>query len=650
MKDINLPKYLHIDILKLIVDYLLTNNNKINYSNNSNNNNNNNNKYIIKNYYLYINEIIKLSLVSNHWYQIISNLIISNLISNNILEEWFNLFNDYLTEEEDFDERINFIAYSFNKIYDVYLTHSYFKIKVNQKYSIIKINQSVIKDYFINQVLCIYDLTYEKLLQLNKLQTEGNLKYRKIISKITYSKDVFKNLFLEGGIAKGIEKNGLLDISSNNKNNINNNNNKNNNNIVELNVYDFILENNAKGFYDLLPKEVEEYAIYKDPQPILYLNTIDYEGSQDHYNEKSFRILKYLKSKNIIFRSNYNENVHADFSLMFNSKINNQVESIRIDSDFIEPIDLQNVYELTNLHTLSIPLHFHQMILLQLGIEKLHCRGGNLLVHKDNVMQDWDKMIQSLLASKSIKNFKIFNKCYTYECINKSINSYNNENYSAASRQVKKIFSDGIKQLLSSSTFKYFKIYNMYDIISIDTFSELKNNKTLKKLVYKEKFHYGYRLFFTTSEEVAEYQFNIINYLIENVFSNGTNGGGGGDMLSNNIKHFKFSLEFPYKLKSIFESLFKHYNYFQLYSITIVIYDTLYEELLNEIINLSNKISKVQQQQQQQQQQQSIKEFKIVIEKNFSDIKHFQSILNDRNINGDNGLFVITVSNKKRIC
>ncbi|KAM9965703.1 hypothetical protein ACTFIR_005876 [Dictyostelium discoideum] len=245
-----------------------------------------------------------------------------------------------------------------------------------------------------------------------------------------------------------------------------------------------------------------------------------------------------------------------------------------------------------------------------------------------------------LIIKLSIKNFKIFNKCRIDECINQSIKPYNNENYSAASRQVKKIFSDGIKQLLSSSTFKYFKIHNMYDIISIDTFSELKNNKTLKKLVYKEKFLFNYSQ--RNNEEVAEYQFNIINYLIENVFSN----GGGGDMLSNNIKHFKFSLEFPYKLKSIFESLFKHYNYFQLYSITIVIYDTLYEELLNEIINLSNKISKVQQ--QQQQQQQSIKEFKIFVNKTVDD-RNFQTILNDRNINGDNGLFVITVSKKKRV-
>ncbi|KAN0004454.1 hypothetical protein ACTFIZ_010625 [Dictyostelium cf. discoideum] len=79
-------------------------------------------------------------------------------------------------------------------------------MKVNQKYSIIKIDQSVIKDYFRNQVLCIYDLTYEKLLQLNKLETEGNLNYKKIIAKIFYTKDGFKKLFLEGGIAKGIEK------------------------------------------------------------------------------------------------------------------------------------------------------------------------------------------------------------------------------------------------------------------------------------------------------------------------------------------------------------------------------------------------------------------------------------------------------------
>ncbi|KAN0004450.1 hypothetical protein ACTFIZ_010615 [Dictyostelium cf. discoideum] len=437
-------------------------------------------------------------------------------------------------------------------------------MKVNQKYSIIKIDQSVIKDYFRNQVLCIFDLTYEKLLQLNKLESEG------------------------------IEKNGLLDISSNN------------NNIVELHVYDFLLEKNSEeGFMIYYQRKKKNMAIYKDFQPILYLNTIDLEGSQDDYNEKTFRILKYLKSKNIIFRTNYRKNVHADFSLMFNSKINNQVESIRIDSDFVEPIHLQNVNELSNLHTLSTPLHFHQMILLQLGIEEFHCRSGDLLEHKDNVIQDWDKMIQSLLST---------------------------------SRQVKKLFSNGIKQLLSSSTFKYFKISNMYDIIDIDTFSELKNNKTLKKLVYKEIFQHCWVLSFVTTEEAAEHQFNIINYLIENVFSNGgSGGGGGGGMLGNNIKHFKFSLEYPYKLNNDSNINFKHYNYFQLYSITIVIYDTLYEEVLNEIINLSNKISK----NQKQQQQQSIKEFKIVIAKYLGDIKHFQSILNDRNINGDNGLFIL---------
>ncbi|KAM9976627.1 hypothetical protein ACTFIR_010470 [Dictyostelium discoideum] len=286
--------------------------------------------------------------------------------------------------------------------------------------------------------------------------------------------------------------------------------------------------------------------------------------------------------------------------MFFDIQKNEKAESIKVYSDFVDPRDLSNVNQLNHLHTLLISTQFHEIVDIVLGISKEFggCRTPFNSVHKDNIINDWESMIESLNSSKSLKNLTISSPCRIHlycvcdEFISKYKNYINNNDDSNNDEDLKKYFnilkiiSNGIKLLLSStSSLEYFKI-NISMILWNDTFSVLNEKKSIKTLVFENGFKY-----YIYDKGCQDVQFHknhyyiIIQYLIENVFS----------VTTSNIRHFKFSVENPLSLQTIFKLILNHINTIQLYSIKIKITEKILESTLDEIFNLSNKFSEKQQ-------------------------------------------------------
>ncbi|KAM9972394.1 hypothetical protein ACTFIW_007454 [Dictyostelium discoideum] len=654
---ITIPNYIYNNIIESIVNYLL-----LNKKNNNIKNGNNNNKYYeIKNYYYYINEIIKLSLVSKEWYEIISNLITNNIIDNNRIEYWFN---EPLLSSTISLPQPDTISYNFRKKYsessEIKLN---FKMNINKEYSIIKTNNNtnnsnndnnIIKDYFKQQILCLNKLTYEELEEISKLEMNKSLKFRKILVNMDYNKTEFKNL-LNSNYKK---INNSFDLSKPpSSNNINNNINNNNINKVDITLHNFSLLN------DNIDISSSSNDNDNKIESKLYINNISYFGTNNC--DKIFNILNHIKSKNIKYINNDDDDIiHMDFSRLFNEDINGQVESIKIYSDFVEPYHLLNVNQLNNLHTLSIPIQFHEIIEIILGNDESQCRNDEFLSQfRNDIINHWELMIESLSTCKSLKNLTISKACPYTRCIynhfsddddddefNYCDSSYNDdydnddddneEEEDDEGDDTKKIlnylkmFSNGIKSLLSSSSsLEYFKIKNGGMVICNDTFSELSNNKSIKTLVLDDNF----KTFddgdrggsgscndhskFKDQEFFKKFYFNTIQYLFENIFNSS----------SSNIRHFKFSSKYSNSLQPIFKSILNNLNTIQLYSITIKIPQDILESTLDEIINLSNKFNE-NQNQNQQPQFKNLNEFKIyVIKKSKIDkTKQYQSLLNDK--------------------
>ncbi|KAM9943750.1 hypothetical protein ACTFIT_008328 [Dictyostelium discoideum] len=94
-----------------------------------------------------------------------------------------------------------------------------FKMEINYDFSIIKISNEISKEYFNQQVLCLYDLDCKILENLGELEKQGKLKYRKILIKyylILFDDDdeYFVPVFFKGIQEGWFKKDGLLDLTS----------------------------------------------------------------------------------------------------------------------------------------------------------------------------------------------------------------------------------------------------------------------------------------------------------------------------------------------------------------------------------------------------------------------------------------------------
>ncbi|EAL71119.1 hypothetical protein DDB_G0272963 [Dictyostelium discoideum AX4] len=171
-----------IIILRDIIDYLISN--KVKYKNKN---------YSIKRYYLYKNEIIYYSLVSNKWFNIISTIITNNLIENRgidksllILNEFIDSFNSNNNNNNnninpnEFDKIIINISNSVlpdNEEVIKYLSNPNFKYKLNNENVEININKIFIDEE--NQVFSNLNenIALDNKMNVNKLNIVGCREY-----------------------------------------------------------------------------------------------------------------------------------------------------------------------------------------------------------------------------------------------------------------------------------------------------------------------------------------------------------------------------------------------------------------------------------------------------------------------------------------
>ncbi|KAM9971650.1 hypothetical protein ACTFIW_011633 [Dictyostelium discoideum] len=435
-----------IIILRDIIDYLISN--KVKY---------NNKNYSIKRYYLYKNEIINYSLVSNKWFNIVSTIITNNLIENKGIGNW--LLKPIISFEDTnsgnsqvkkvFSINYNHIGFINN------LTNYYspicnieppneIKLEIGKKKSIIKIN--------VNDIKKIFNFQDKSLLILNEFidsfNNNNNInpnEFDKIIINISNSvlpdnEEVIKYLSNPNFKYKLNNENVEININKifideenqvfsnlNESIALNNKMNVNKLNIVGCREYDFDDDDDdeTSELYENEFNELKKLLLYLNPKHLKYSPNSCYPGSERFY--------------------------HCDYSCLFNPDYNNSIVSISIDySDFVEPINLIRINELNNLRSISLPFLFHEMF--KLNNNENHGNSSNsdnedssdsdsssssssndeininnssssyscnslfkTIKHKDSVKQDWIEMINSISNSKSLRSITLKNYCKLFD-------------------------------------------------------------------------------------------------------------------------------------------------------------------------------------------------------------------------------------------
>ncbi|EAL73446.1 hypothetical protein DDB_G0267986 [Dictyostelium discoideum AX4] len=548
------PDYIDYKIIKSIIDFLLiprkrfydiqyfcenevdnknnNNNNNNNNKNNSlklkNNYNNNNNinnnsniifeEYLVNNYKLFIDEIIDYSLVSKKWNKYISTLISNSIVDNNLIEYWFT------------PERIKklFVTNKLNKS---------FSLEINKKHSIIKIEKKIVIDYFNKKVLMINQCEF---IKLNKRQIDGiKLKFNKIVIELFGNEIVYKYMNQASNFENG-----------------------NNDFKMELNINNFSLDEN-------------EFIGFGVDTKIVNINKIQLFGANEL---QILDFIRYLQPKHLTYDPNgcYSQDsyYHMDYSPLFNPEIiGDRIESIKVIgySDHVEPYCLKTINKLRNLHTLSIPILCHDLIKLlsdiDLGENGCDYHYGPL-EKTNNLKEDWDQMIDSVLTCKSLRNLTLSNFCSDGEFCLKC-----DDEHSEKIINSKKQLSDGIKKLLKSDYLYYLKLDDI-DFVEESTFSPLLENFSLKVLVLKFRC-----INHTMHEETYLNHCKIIQFILSNQI---------------NINHLKISLidglgsknsQFDTKLISlIFNTLLnqqKNNIKTNLYSIGLVIQKEQFDQVFN---------------------------------------------------------------------
>ncbi|KAM9984917.1 hypothetical protein ACTFIY_009344 [Dictyostelium cf. discoideum] len=437
-----------IIILRDIIDYLISN--KIKY---------NNKNYSIKRYYLYKNEILNYSLVSNKWFDIISTIITNNLIENKGIGNWLlkpiisyedtNLGNSQV--KKVFSINYNHIGFINN------LTNYYspicnieppneIKLEIGKKKSIIKINVNDIKKIFnfqdkslliLNEFIDSFNNSnpneYDKIIinisncvlpdneEVIKYLSNPNIKYKLNNENIEIN---INKIFIdeENQVFSNLNEN----IALNNKMNVNKLN------IVGCREYDFDDDDDdeTSELYENEFNELKKLLLFLNPKHLKYSPNSCYPGSERFY--------------------------HCDYSCLFNPDYNNSIISISIDySDFVEPINLIRINELNNLRSISLPFLFHEMFKLNNnenngngsdhedddgssgdddddddddsgsssnnGINinntssSYSCSLFKTIKHKDSVKQDWIEMINSISNTKSLRSITLKNYCKLFD-------------------------------------------------------------------------------------------------------------------------------------------------------------------------------------------------------------------------------------------
>ncbi|KAM9971065.1 hypothetical protein ACTFIW_011039 [Dictyostelium discoideum] len=575
------------EILKSIINYLLTS------KKNKKNNNNTSNQYKINKFYFNINEILNYILVSKKWYNFISLTISNNIINYKSFEYWLKTNFSDNSFIENYDNNQN--QYDKNNLIFNYKEDKQYKISFNKEFSIVKIKESIINDYF-KFNLFLDNITIDDFIEMKNKFENNQLLYHRIVVNVDTDSCGFPSDILFT----------IHEYVSNENSEIVSNLFK----ILELN-FDFCLD------YGYCPHSEEEED---EGCREIYLNNLSIAGYNREVgeDEETVKIFKIFKSKNIIYDgSNIDESdtpTHVNYSALFDpDNSGQQVESIKVKNEYgNEARHLIKVNQFENLHSITIPINSFQIL-------------SNL---SEEMGFELNQMINSFITSKSLKNLNmppVNSICYLPI---KKYDGCDYENFVNNLNKTIESFSNSFQPLFSELNTSIERIeFDCMGLLNINTFSNLLNNKSIKYLylngdsdfiVYSSKPKGNGR----GGSRLHLEPISINQYLFDNIFSSPLTS----------IRHYKIKFIELNQLKLIFNLILNNIFKLQLYSLIFEFDDSeLIGEFVKEYKNLINNISTQQEQQQQQQQQKSnninLKEFKIKIE----DDQYFQELNNINN-------------------
>ncbi|KAM9971103.1 hypothetical protein ACTFIW_011077 [Dictyostelium discoideum] len=602
-----LQDIIDFEILKSIINYLLI----------SKKNKNNNNQYKINKFYFNKNEILNYILVSKKWYNFISLTISNNIINNNLFEHWLKI--NYYDNKSFIENYNNQNQYNNNHLFFKNKKDKQNEISFNKEFSIIKIKESIINDYF------------KFNLFLNKFEFED---FKEIKNKFENNQLVYHRIVVNIDTDYMCEDDTLLRIHkyiSNENSEIISNLFK----ILELN-YGFWLEN---GYHPDSEEEEEEDDDDDDDDDTddkgnkkctteLYLNNLSIDGFciDDGEDEETVKIFKILKGRNLIYKGSDVESdspTHVNYTALFDPhNSGQQVESIKVKNEsdnleFVEARHLIKVNQFENLHSITIPINPYQILSNlseEMGFYSLYCNNADSGNSK-NMKSELNQMINSLITCKSLKNLNL--SCI--KCISFSFDDFARFDQIFANQINETIesYSNSFKPLFSELNTSIERIgLDCCGLLNINTFSNLLNNKSIKYL-----YLYGNSDFIVYSSkqtgdngggdgggdkyinELHKEPISINQYLFDNIFTSPLTS----------IRHYKINIKESNQLKLIFNLILNNIFKLQLYSLIFEFNENeLVGEFVKEYKDFINNIS-TQQQLEQISNNINLKEIKIKI-------------------------------------
>ncbi|KAM9971107.1 hypothetical protein ACTFIW_011081 [Dictyostelium discoideum] len=614
------------EILKSIINYLLISK-KRNNNNNNNNSNISNNQYKTSKFYFNINEIINYILVSKKWYNFISLTISNNIFNNKSFEHWLKI--NYNNNKKSFIENYNNQnQYDKNNLIFSNKEDKQNIISFNKEFSIIKIKESTINDYFkFNLFLNHFAINDFKEIK-NKFENNQLLYNKIVVNVVSLGYDWF-------GGSTFYDDDSLFTLHeyvSNENPEIISNLFK----ILELN-FDFWLGR----YYRSGPEEDNDNG--KEKCTEIYLNNLSIDGLDENVeeDEETVKIFKIFKGKNIIYDGSDVENdnpTHINYSALFDPhNSGQQVESIEVkngyeNEEFVEARHLMKVHQFENLHSITIPINSFQILSNLSGDMEIYnlYRNRTELGDSENMESELYQMINSFITCKSLRNLKI-SSVYSKYSIGNEIYAFVVDDHEILVNDINEnieSYSNSFQPLFSELNTSIERIeFDCCGLLNIDTFSNLLNNKSIKYLYLNNSDFIVYSLKPIDDSDDDDYELHketisINQYLFDNIFSSPLTS----------IRHYKINIKESKQLKLIFNLILNNIFKLQLYSLIFEFYENeLIGEYIYEFKNLINNIStQIQEQQLEQQKSNNInlKEFKIKIK-----IKDDEPILELKKIN-----------------
>ncbi|KAM9972669.1 hypothetical protein ACTFIR_012036 [Dictyostelium discoideum] len=516
-----------------------------------------------------------LLIISKKWYNFISLTISNNIINNKLFEYWLNI--DYIDSYNSFTENYyNQNQYDKNNLIFKNKYNKQNKINYNKEFSIIKIKESIIDDYF-KFNLFLKDIEIEEFIEI-KNKFENN--------QLLYNSRIVVN---DGTLFEIHEY--LSNVNSETISNLFK--------ILELNYDDRL---NGGYIPNLEENENEGTG--------LYLNNLSISGYNDDVvqDRGTVKIFKIFKGKNLIYKRSqidYNYPTYTNYSALFDPhNSGQQVESIKS----VEARHLIKVNQFENLHSITIPIYSYQ-ILSNLSEDigfywfyRNYEEFGNSGTI-ENMKLELNQMINSFVTSKYLKNLNISSVNSNYSISYKDYSRYDGDHEILANNVNENIesFANSFQPLFSELNTSIERIeFDCCGLLNINTFSNLLNNKSIKYL-YLNNCEFIFHSPKPIDSELYIEPISINQYLFENIFTSPLTS----------IRHYRIRLIELKQLKLIFNLILNNIFKLQLYSL---IFEFNEKELIGEFVKeFKNLINNIIPTQQKSNNIRYLKEIKIKI-------------------------------------